>query len=61
MAIQIDKNDPVSLEVVNKKLESFVEVVLGKLTEQQVEIRELKTRVKNLDEYVKTQGPSTFP
>lgn len=46
--MHIDPKDSVSVEIVNKKLEAFVEVVMEKLTEQQEEIARLKMIVKNL-------------
>ena len=48
MAIEIT-SDPVSVETVNKKLESFVEVVLEKITELKLENKQLKARVKKLE------------
>jgi len=47
--MQIDPNDEVSVQTVNKKLESFVEVVLGKLVDAQSEIKKLKKRVAKLE------------
>lgn len=47
--LKIDTEDSVSLEVVNKKLESFVEVVLRKLIAQEVEIRNLKKRLSQVE------------
>lgn len=52
--MKIDKNDDgtvnqVSLEMVNKKLESFVEIILTKLTDHQQEIRKLKAQIKKLE------------
>lgn len=48
--MKIDPNDDVSVAVVNKKLEAFVEVVLGKLTDQQMTILELKKRIAQLEQ-----------
>lgn len=47
--MKIDPNDQVSVETVNKKLEAFVEVVLGKLVEQQMTIGDLKSRIAALE------------
>jgi hypothetical protein len=57
--MQIDPNDPVSVEIVNKKLEAFVEVVLGKIIEQQVQIAELKQRIANLERGIDTAAYAT--
>lgn len=43
------KADDVSLGVVNRKLEAFVEIVMKKLIDQQAEIKKLKERVKTLE------------
>lgn len=40
---------PVSVEMVNKKLESFVEVLLGKLQEMQIDQKKLLRRIKALE------------
>jgi hypothetical protein len=42
--------DEVSLKVMNRKLENFVEIVLKKLVEQQTQIKDLKKRVKALEQ-----------
>lgn len=47
--MKIDPNDAVSVDVVNKKLEAFVEVVMGKLVEQQQLILELRQKVAALE------------
>jgi hypothetical protein len=50
MNIQSDKNgEPVNIEMVNRKLESFVEVVLQKMIDIEKENKELKKRIKNLE------------
>jgi hypothetical protein len=56
MTMQIDKNDPVSVETVNRKLESFVEVVLEKLTAQQATIKQLKTRLRAVEKELEPGG-----
>lgn len=47
--MKIDPSDPVSVDTVNKKIEAFVEVVLGKLVDQQMQIVELKKRLGKLE------------
>jgi len=47
--MKIDPNDDVSVAVVNKKIEAFVDVVLGKITDQELEIAELKKRIAQLE------------
>lgn len=47
--MKIDPNDSVSVDVVNKKLEAFVEVVLAKLIDQQMIILELRQKVAALE------------
>jgi hypothetical protein len=50
MNIQIDENGtPVNVDMVNRKLESFVEVVLQKMIDIEKEIKSLKKRVKDLE------------
>lgn len=52
MRIKKDDNgevDQVSLETVNRKLESFVEILLSKLTTHQQEISNLKSKIKKLE------------
>lgn len=39
----------ISLDMMNRKLESFVEVLLGKLQEMQIEQKKLVRRVKKLE------------
>jgi len=41
--------DEVSVGLVNRKLESFVEIVMKKLLDQQQEIKKLKERVAKLE------------
>lgn len=42
--------DEVSLKTMNRKLENFVEIVLKKLVEQSTTIKDLKKRVKKLEQ-----------
>ena len=50
MNVKTDKTgEPVNLEMVNRKLESFVEVVLQKMIDVEKEIKTLKKRVKDLE------------
>lgn len=50
MQLKNDENgNPVNIEMVNRKLESFVEVVLQKMIDVEKEIKALKKRVKNLE------------
>ncbi len=56
MTMQIDKNDPVSVETVNRKLESFVEVVLEKMVSQQATIKKLTTRIRALEKQRESGG-----
>lgn len=44
-----NKPDEISLSTINRKLESFVEVVLGKMIELQQENRELKRRLAAIE------------
>ena len=50
-----EKGEPVqaSVEMVNKKLESFVEIILSKLTAHQQEISSLKSKIKKLENAAK--------
>lgn len=56
MPMQIDKNDPVSVETVNRKLESFVEVVLEKLVTLQESNKKLTKRVAALEKERAARG-----
>lgn len=50
MQLKNDENgNPVNTEMVNRKLESFVEVVLQKMIDVEKEIKSLKKRVKDLE------------
>ena len=50
MNIKTDKaGEPVNLDMVNRKLESFVEVVLQKMIDVEKEMKALKKRVKDLE------------
>jgi hypothetical protein len=50
MSIRIDeKEEEASVGNVNRKLESFVEIVMKKMLEQTAEIKKLKARVKELE------------
>ena len=50
MNIQTDETGaPVNVDMVNRKLESFVEVVLQKMIDVEKEIKTLKKRVKDLE------------
>jgi hypothetical protein len=50
MNIKTDENGaPVNVDMVNRKLESFVEVVLQKMIDIEKEIKLLKKRVKDLE------------
>jgi hypothetical protein len=50
MNIQTDENGtPVNVDMINRKLESFVEVVLQKMIDIEKEIKSLKKRVKDLE------------
>lgn len=50
MIVKTDSTgEPVNLEMVNRKLESFVEVVLQKMIDVEKEIKALKKRVKELE------------
>lgn len=44
-----NKPDEISLSIINRKLEAFVEVVLGKMIELQQENRELKRRLAAIE------------
>jgi hypothetical protein len=44
-----ENNQPVNLNMVDRKLESFVEVVLQKMIDIEKEIKLLKKRVKDLE------------
>ncbi len=44
-----ENNQPVNLDMVDRKLESFVEVVLQKMIDIEKEIKSLKKRVKDLE------------
>jgi len=44
-----ENNQPVNLDMVDRKLESFVEVVLQKMIDIEKEIKLLKKRVKDLE------------
>ena len=44
-----DAGNPVNVDMVNRKLESFVEVVLQKMIDIEKEIKSLKKRVKDLE------------
>lgn len=56
MPMQIDKNDPVSVDTVNRKLESFVEVVLEKMVSQQADIKKLTKRIAVLEKEREARG-----
>jgi polyhydroxyalkanoate synthesis regulator phasin len=49
MSIRIDEKEEASVGNVNRKLESFVEIVMKKMLEQTAEIKKLKARVKELE------------
>lgn len=49
MSMKIKEGDQPSLDIVNRKLESFVEIVLKKMVDQAAEIKKLKMRVKALE------------
>lgn len=49
MSLRIDKEDTVSLDIVNRKLEAFVEIVLKKMVDQQQQIKALKGRIALLE------------
>ena len=50
MDIKTDKaGEPVNLDMINRKLESFVEVVLQKMIDVEKEMKALKKRVKDLE------------
>jgi len=44
-----ENNQPVNLDMVDRKLESFVEVVLQKMIDIEKEIKLLKKRIKDLE------------
>jgi hypothetical protein len=44
-----EKGEPVNLDMVNRKLESFVEVVLQKMIDIEKEIKGIKKRLKALE------------
>lgn len=55
MSVRIEQDEngqasEVSLQTINRKLESFVEIVLKKMVDQQQQIRELKAKVKKLED-----------
>lgn len=59
--VRIKKNkdggaDQPSLDTVNKKVEAFVEILMGKFQEQHDRIRELETAVKDLRAIVVKAG-----
>lgn len=49
MIAKDENNQPVNLDMVDRKLESFVEVVLQKMIDIEKEIKSLKKRVKDLE------------
>lgn len=50
MEIKKDETgEPVNIEMVNRKLESFVEVVLQKMIDVEKEIKGIKKRLKALE------------
>lgn len=50
MNLQTDENGaPVNVDMVNRKLESFVEVVLQKMIDVEKEIKGIKKRLKALE------------
>ena len=50
MKIETDENGtPVNVDMVNRKLESFVEVVLQKMIDVEKELKALKKRVAKLE------------
>lgn len=50
MEIKKDEaGEPVNIEMVNRKLESFVEVVLQKMIDVEKEIKGIKKRLKALE------------
>lgn len=50
MEIKKDENgEPVNIDMVNRKLESFVEVVLQKMIDVEKEIKGIKKRLKALE------------
>lgn len=49
MIAKDENNQPVNLDMVDRKLESFVEVVLQKMIDIEKEIKSLKKRIKDLE------------
>jgi len=49
MIAKDENNQPVNLDMVDRKLESFVEVVLQKMIDVEKEIKLLKKRIKDLE------------
>jgi hypothetical protein len=47
--MNIKTGEPVNLDMINHKLESFVEVVLQKMIDIEKEMKALKKRVKDLE------------
>lgn len=41
--------DTVSVEIVNKKLEAFVDILLGKMQEMQIDLKKQSNRIRKLE------------